>query len=229
MKKAKITIEYDGRKTVWEADQFEMHQNRDVKRDPDPDRPGKVKLIPGDTVMVIVAFRPELNKEESSPPLTADDIRRKVAEVKTANNDAQAIQESRRDMAKESDPASTKEALSRAVSKEVEERIDKPVSESLEKLSKASAEYMIGRLETDWDEFLKQAAAGVTATERLVDKVIGNWQFLKFDLRGRMFEMRVKNTKTGVVINVRESMDYWKERGILDTINEKARREGIVV
>ncbi len=71
-KLAKITIEFDGQKNVFVTDLMNMHQNRDLQRYPDPERPGKTKFKPGDSTLVIVAFRPVMVPEECNPVPTLE-------------------------------------------------------------------------------------------------------------------------------------------------------------
>jgi hypothetical protein len=229
VKKAKITIEFDGQKTVFTTDSFNMQQSRDVKRKPDQDNPGKTKFEPGETTMVLVAFRPMLIPEECSPIPTIE----KAFGIASPDQ-AEAIQESRRGMISDSS-LEDKEGIDWQkaednVRRELEKRVaalpeeGTPDPDGDVKYLQLDAER-----EIDLKEIIMETALAEVAMKRMIGQVVGNWQFLKMEKRGQMFEVRVKNTGTGAVIDIREPIHVWKEHGILGTINKKAEEGGIVV
>jgi hypothetical protein len=110
VKKVKITIEVDGQKSVFVADNLNLHQNRDVETRYEPGDP-KPKFKPGDSTMILVVFRPEMVMGECVPVPTIEQAfglektptdRNEAADHAQRNlatpEHAQAIEKSRKDM-----------------------------------------------------------------------------------------------------------------------------------
>lgn len=182
-KKAKITIEYDGQKSVWETGHFNMQQFRDVKKEYDPGNP-KPRFKPGDSTMTIVVFRPFLLADECIPVPTVEQAFG-LHKMQSAAPDAEAIEESRRGMVSENDLPDEEGVL--------------------------------------WDKMTAEEG------ERLIGKIIGDWEIRGIERKGRMFTLRVMHTNGGQTIDVTKGFDEWKKLGLLKNIHSEAVRAGILV
>lgn len=99
-KTAKITVEFDGKKSVFMADNVEITQSRDVRRKHQHTGGSKdVTFEKGQSVLLIQSVEAQLVPDECVPVPTIESAfgLEKMAE---AGPDAEAIQESRREMTK---------------------------------------------------------------------------------------------------------------------------------
>lgn len=210
-KTAKITLECDGQKFVWETDSLNMQQSRDVKRYEFAGDP-KSKFKPGDSTLVIVAFRPRVISEECIPVPTIES------------------------------------AFAGVIGREVEERMDDPVSESLEKLSKASSKFALDGMKTagddaqaiqesrrdmvseiKWADFYKSSEIVDKAMKRTIGMIIGQWEIIALERRGRNFKIRVRHTHSKAELDVERFHPQWEAVGVVQCIAEEAKKRGIVV